>query len=71
MTLATDTNIDPSCAWTTDSDMVLGHSLGQDDILVVGGGNGLADGNGSSSRVVSVTTMFSSCSSNIGPLCDH
>ena len=53
MTMATDTNTDPSCAWTTDSDMVLGHSLGQDDILAMGGENGHEGGNGPGSHVVS------------------
>lgn len=53
MALATDTNTDPSCAWTTDSDMVLGHSLGPDDILALGGENGLSGGNSPGSHVVS------------------
>ena len=47
MTMATDTNTDPSCAWTTDSDMAFCHSLGPDDTLALGGENGHSGGNGS------------------------
>lgn len=44
MTRATDSKTDPSCPWTTDSDMVLSHSLGPDDILALGRENGHSGG---------------------------
>lgn len=52
MTLATDTNIDPSYDWTRGPDMTLGIISGLNDTLALGGRKGHPGGNDSHGSVI-------------------
>lgn len=62
-----DTIKDPGCSWIIHPDMTLGSSLGQDDILALGG-TATQVGIVQSAVWLPDTTRASGCGPNPGPL---